>query len=124
MDTQFRYLNLYLSIFLSKIFKIFFYCYLAAPLSFSRDSLTNPMLITVFVQFWPEGHREPSNEVGSLSPVERLVGFEPEIFRLQHLNPLGHSPQINLQVSSQKLSILINILSFRVLLFLGAETFC
>ena len=82
------------------------------------------MLITVFVQFRPEGHREPSNEVGSLSPVKRLVGFEPEIFRLQRFNPLGHSPQINLQVISQKLLILITILSFRILLFLDAEAFC
>ena len=36
---------------------------------------------TAFVQFWPEGHREPRNEVGSLSPAERLVGFEPGTFR-------------------------------------------
>ena len=82
------------------------------------------MLITVFVQFRLEGHREPSNEVGSLSPAERLVGFEPGIFRLQFLNLLGHSPQINLQVSSQRLSILKNALSFRILLFLGVEAFC
>ena len=32
------------------------------------DDLTNPMLITAF-----EGHREPCNEVGSLSLVERLA---------------------------------------------------
>ena len=82
------------------------------------------MLITVFVQFRPEGHREPSNEVGSLSPAERLVRFEPGIFQLQFLNPPGHSPQINLQVSSQRLSILKNTLSFRILLFLGVEAFC
>ena len=32
--------------------------------------------------------------VESLSPAERLVGFEPGTFRflLQCLNPLGHSP--------------------------------
>ena len=82
------------------------------------------MLITVFVQFRPEGHREPSNENRSLSPVERLVGFEQETFRLQRLNTLGHSPQISLQVSSQRLLILKNVLSFRILLFLGAEAFC
>ena len=40
------------------------------------DSLTNPMLITAFVHIRPEGHREPRSEVGSLSPAERLVGFE------------------------------------------------
>ena len=34
------------------------------------------------------------SEVGSLSPAERLVGFETRTLRflLQRLNPLGHSP--------------------------------
>ena len=51
------------------------------------------MLITAFVQIRPEGHREPRNEVGSLSPAERLVDFEPGTFWLwlQRLNQLGHS---------------------------------
>ena len=80
------------------------------------------MLITVFVQFRPEGQREPSNENRSLSPVERLVGFEQETFQLQRFNTLGHAPQINLHVSSQW--ILKNTLSFRILLFLGAEAIC
>ena len=40
------------------------------------------MLITAFVQFRPEGHRELRNEAGSLSPAKRLVGFEPEIFKI------------------------------------------
>ena len=35
------------------------------------------MLITAFLLIRPEGHREPRNEVGSLSLAERLVGFEP-----------------------------------------------
>ena len=54
------------------------------------------MLITAFVHVRPEGHREPRNEVGSLSPAERLAGFEPGTFRfwLQRLNPLGRSPRI------------------------------
>ena len=39
------------------------------------------MLITAFVQFRPKGHREPRNEVGSLSPADRLVGFEAGTFR-------------------------------------------
>ena len=60
----------------------FLNCYLAVPrptLGHSQgDSLTNPMLITAFVHIRPEGHREPRNKVGSLSPAERLVGFEPE----------------------------------------------
>ena len=41
------------------------------------DSLTNPTLITAFAQVRPEHHREPRNEVGSLSPAERLAVFEP-----------------------------------------------
>ena len=53
------------------------------------------MLITAYVRIRPEGHREPRNEVGSLSPAERLAGFEPGTFRFlfQRLNPLGHSSQ-------------------------------
>ena len=39
------------------------------------DSLTN-LLITVFVQVQPKGHREPCKEVGSLSLAKHLVGFE------------------------------------------------
>ena len=76
----------------------FFNCYLVAPqppLGHSQgDSLTKPTLITVFVHTRPKGHQEPRNEVGSLSPAERLVGFELGTFQflLQHLNPLGHSP--------------------------------
>ena len=58
----------------------FFNCYLAVSrptLGHSQgDSLTKPMLITAFVQIQPEGHQEPCNEVGSLSPVKRLAGFE------------------------------------------------
>ena len=77
----------------------FFNCYLAAPRQilghYRGDSLTHPMLITaVFFTFLTQGHWEPRNEIGSLSPAERLVGFEPGTFRylLQRLNPLGHSP--------------------------------
>ena len=46
------------------------------------------MLITAFFYIF-----EPRNEVGSLSPAKRLVGFEPATFRflLPCLNPLGHS---------------------------------
>ena len=40
------------------------------------------MLITAFLQFQPEGHREPRIETGPLSLAERLVGFEPKTFRL------------------------------------------
>ena len=31
------------------------------------------MFITVFFHIWPEGHRKPCSEVGSLSPAECLV---------------------------------------------------
>ena len=66
-------------------FFFFFNCYLADPrptLGHSQgDNLTNPMLIAAFYLIRPEGHREPCNEVGSLSPAERLAGFEPGTFR-------------------------------------------
>ena len=65
-------------------FFFFFNCYLAVPLPTlghsQGDSLTNLMLITVFLHVRPEGHREPRSEVGSLSPAEHLVGFEPGTF--------------------------------------------
>ena len=46
-----------------------------------------------FLHFLTESYGEPRSKVGSLSPAERLVGFEPGTFRflLQRLNPLGHS---------------------------------
>ena len=87
-----------LYIYLARYLFFNFNCYLAAPRPtlghYRRDSLTHPMLISV-LHFRPEGHREPRNEVGSLSPVECQVGTEPGTFQflLQRLNPLGHSPQ-------------------------------
>ena len=53
------------------------------------------MLITCVLHIRPEGHREPHSEVRSLGPAERLVGFQPGIFRFwsQRLNLLSHSPQ-------------------------------
>ena len=69
-------------------------CYLAAPRPtlghYGGGSLTHTMLITAFL-------REPAKEVGSPSQAERHVDFEPGNFRfwLQHLNPLGHSPQVS-----------------------------
>ena len=77
---------------------VFFNCHLAAPRAtlghYRGGSLTHPMLNTCVLRIRPEGHREPCNEDGSLSPAERLVGFEPGTFRFwsQCLNPLGHSP--------------------------------
>ena len=48
------------------------------PLSMGqfRLSIANSCII----QSRPEDHREPRNEVQSLGPVERLVGFEPQTF--------------------------------------------
>ena len=81
-------------------FFFFFNCYLTAPRPtlghYRGDSLTHPMLITAFFYiFDPKVTGSLVARVGSLSPAERLVGFEPGTFRflLQRLNPLGHSPQ-------------------------------
>ena len=49
---------------------------------YRAGSLTHPMLITCVLHIRPEGHRGPHSEVGSLSPAERLVGFEPGTFQL------------------------------------------
>ena len=77
----------------------FFNYYLVVPpptLGHSQGgSLTNPMLITVFIHIRPKGHREPHNKVGSLSAAKRLTGFESG-FWLQCLNPQGHSPSFQL----------------------------
>ena len=70
-----------------KMTKSFFNCYLVAPQPtlghYREDSLTHPMLITVFYWFQPKGHWEPYNKVGSLSLPKGLVRFEPRIFRFQ-----------------------------------------
>ena len=56
-------------------------CYLAAPLPTlghsQENSLPNPLLITAFYLFRLESHQASCNEVGTLSPAEHLVGFEP-----------------------------------------------
>ena len=76
-----------------------FNCYLTAPRpTFSHyrgGSLNHLMLITAFSYFLPQGQRESQNEVGSLSPTQRLVEFELGTFRLwlQRLNPLRHAPK-------------------------------
>ena len=44
------------------------------------------MLITCVLHIWPEGQREPRNEVGSVSQAELLVGFETGTFRFQSLS--------------------------------------
>lgn len=66
----------------------FFNCYLDAPQPTlghcQGGSLIHPMFIIAFLPIRSEG-----NEVGSLSPAERIVGFEPGTFN--RLNPLSHS---------------------------------
>ena len=45
------------------------------------DSLTHPTLIIAFYLVRrPESHREPRNEVGSLSLAEGLTGFDQETY--------------------------------------------
>ena len=57
----------------------FFNFYLVAPWltldHYRGDSLTHPMLITAFYLVWPEGHREPRDEVGFLGPAQRQRGL-------------------------------------------------
>ena len=68
---------------------------MAAPLPTLGRGQPHPLDVNHCVLYFrPEGHEEPRSDVGSLSPAERLVGFEPGTFRfsLQRLNPLGHSP--------------------------------
>ena len=66
-------------------FYTFFNCYFAAPRPTSGQylgsSFTPLMLITAFLHIRPESHREARSEVGSLSPIGYLVGFEPGTFR-------------------------------------------
>ena len=61
----------------------------------SRGQPHSPDVNHCVLHFRPEGHREPRNEVGSLSPAKRLLGFEPGTFQflVQCLDPLDHSPQ-------------------------------
>lgn len=60
-----------------------------------RDSLTLPMLITMFYLFWPNSYRKPYSDVESQSPVKSLVlELETFLIRLQFLNAHGHSPFI------------------------------
>ena len=101
----------------------FFNCYFAVTrptLGHSQGfSLTNPMLITAFVQVRPEGHREPRSEVGSLSPAELLAGFEPGTFQiwLQRINLLGHSPHKKERTVERTVSRSSNILPLSTTFF-------
>ena len=53
------------------LFELIFCCGLTFGHS-QVDNITNPMLIAVFLKHQPKVHLRPQNEVGSLSPAERL----------------------------------------------------
>ena len=53
---------------------------IADELPLLATPLTPPMLIIAFLHFWQEGHWEPCNDVGSLSPAKLLMGFELGMF--------------------------------------------
>ena len=70
---------------------LFFNCYLAVPrptLGHYWGTASLTQCNHCVLHFWPEGHREPRNKVGSLSPAKCLMGFEPGTLRffLQCLN--------------------------------------
>ena len=76
----------------SVFFKLLFSCPMINFGLLLRGNL-HLMLITVVLHIWPEGHKEPCNEVGSLNLVKCLVGFKLGTFWfcLQYLNALGYS---------------------------------
>ena len=71
----------------------------------SRVQPHSPDVNHCVLHFRPEGHWEPRGEVGSLSPAKCLVGFEPGTFQflLQCLNPLIHSPHLEITLPFAKL---------------------
>ena len=64
----------------------FFNFYLAAQRPtlghYRGDNLTHPMLFIAFFLASPDGHWEPRDEVGSLSPVERPARIKSGTFRV------------------------------------------
>ena len=74
--------------------KLLFGCPTAKFGPLSRGQPYSPDVNHCVLHFRPEGQLEPRNEVGSLSPAKRLVGFALGTFRflLERLNPLDHSP--------------------------------
>ena len=61
-----------------------------------RDNLTNLMLFAPAKLFRLESRWEPYIKVGVPKPPKDLLGFEWGTFqyKLQHVNPLGHSTQM------------------------------
>ena len=89
---------------------LFFKCYLAAPRPTLRPLLRgqphSPNVNHYFLHIRPEVHREPLSEVGSLSPVERLVGFELWTFRFWY-KALTHLFQLDVLFLMQHISFLL-----------------
>ena len=75
--------------FCKNFFKLLFCCPTANFGSLSRGQPHSPDVSQCVLNFWPEGHWEPRNEVGSLNLAERLAEFELGTFRflLPHLLP-------------------------------------
>ena len=67
----------------------------------------HPMLITAFWYTESERHQEPCKKVGSLSPAEHLVGFEPDTFRfwLKHVSPLDLSQLLKIPWEHQQITL-------------------
>ena len=78
-----------------KVLKVFFKTAIWLPYGQLWGQLHSSKVNHCVLHFRPESRREPRNEVGSLSPAECLVQFEPRTFRflLLGLNLLGHSLQ-------------------------------
>ena len=69
--------------------KYFFNFYLAAPWStlghYWKGGLSHLTLITMFLQFWPEGHQEAHYKVRSLSPAEHLWNWTENLIKIYNL---------------------------------------
>ena len=89
-----------------KSIEVFFNCYLAAPrptLGHSQGgNLTNSMLITACYLYQPKVYRESRSKVGSLTPAERLAGFESgKFFRFLSVPvKIRQIPPVNLETTS------------------------
>ena len=66
--------NIYLKDTVEK--KLLFGCLMTNFGPLSKRQPHSPDVNHCILHIRPEGHREPRNEVGSLGPVEHLVGFE------------------------------------------------
>ena len=78
--------------------------------TFEKATLLTRWLSLRLMLIWPEGYRESDNEVGSQSPAEHLVGFEPGSFQfwMWGLNLLGHSHLLWNRMQRTKLESFFN----------------